>query len=139
MDGMNREAWSALGTLELDKQTHMFVGGSAHADQTHVETGQAHHWDEHYNSYNHQHKPVDSQGTTPHSVSTAANILLSNDCRILHNDSGELIFVNNDGQHCPRKATQDEESQGSDKEEEVLVVPPTNTVVHPWTVVVKVL
>ena len=39
----------------------------------------------------------------------------------------------------PRKATQDEHSERDDKEEEVLVVPATDTVVHPRTVVVKLL
>ena len=44
-----------------------------------------------------------------------------------------------DGDHAPRKPTQDEDGEGRDKEEEILVVPATNAVVYPGTVVIKTL
>lgn len=59
--------------------------------------------------------------------------------RILYNYSHELIPISQDGHHAPPKPAQDEESKCSDKEEEVLVVPTTNTVVYPRAVVIKIL
>lgn len=59
--------------------------------------------------------------------------------RILYNDTGELVSVGKDRDHCPGKPTQDKDSEGSNKEEEVLVVPTTNAVVHPRTVVIEIL
>lgn len=44
-----------------------------------------------------------------------------------------------DREHAPGKATQDEDGKGSNKEEKVLVVPTTYAVVHPWTMVIKIL
>lgn len=59
--------------------------------------------------------------------------------RILHYDIGEHSCVGQNGDHSPAKATQDEESEGGHKEEEILVVSAANTVIDPWTVVIKIL
>ena len=59
--------------------------------------------------------------------------------RILYDDTGELVSVVEDGEHAPGKATQDEDGEGSNEEEEVLVIPTTYAVVHPRTMVIKIL
>lgn len=59
--------------------------------------------------------------------------------RILDNDSGQVISIEHDRKEAKRKSTQNEHCQGNHKQEEVLVVPSTYTIVHPRTVVVKVL
>ena len=60
--------------------------------------------------------------------------------RILDNDSADVVSgVDQDREQGPGKATQDEDGEGDDKEEEVLVVAPSDAVVHPGTVVIEVL
>lgn len=43
------------------------------------------------------------------------------------------------GDDSPDESHGDEESQSGDKNEEVSVVASTDAIVHPWTVVIKVL
>ena len=61
--------------------------------------------------------------------------------RILDDDRGPLVIssVEYNGEHTPAKATKNEYSKEGDKVEEVFVVPLSNAVVHPGTVVVKAL
>ena len=47
--------------------------------------------------------------------------------------------MQHDGGQAPGKADEDEDSQRRHKQKEVLVVPPSDAVVHPRTVVVKLL
>ena len=60
--------------------------------------------------------------------------------RILNNDLADVVAgVDQDGEQGPGNAAQDQEGERGDKEEEVLVVAPSDTVVHPGAVVIEVL
>ncbi len=47
--------------------------------------------------------------------------------------------MQDDGHYAPGKPAENEQSERGYKEEEVFVVPFPDTVVHPWTMVVKLL
>lgn len=50
-----------------------------------------------------------------------------------------VLAMVEDEKKAKAKDRHDVSSQGQEKEEKVSVVPPTNAVVYPWTMVVKVL
>ncbi len=59
--------------------------------------------------------------------------------RILYDDVKPLSLVEHYGEDDPTKPTQDKQCQRGHKEEEIFVVAPTDTVVHPRAMMIKIL